>query len=104
MSKKVSDLERQTRERGRVLLVYLLMARVAHDETDLVRPGKRHSGLDIGSRRDVDRVAHRVPKPARRRLWREGVTTLVGKEGLHDRRGRLEAVGMGSVSHANIGH
>jgi hypothetical protein len=75
------------------------MARVAHNETDLVRPGEVHCGLDVGSAGGIDSVAHIVAELARCRLCRKGVAALVGKERLHDRRRRVQAVGGMSAPH-----
>ena len=50
-----------------MLGVYLLMARVPHDKADLIRPGKVHGGLDIGSAGSFDGVAHIVAQLARSR-------------------------------------
>ncbi len=69
----------------------LLMARVPHDKADVVHLRKQDSCLDVGGGGDVDRVPDIVAKLARRRLRRKGVTTLVGKERLHHRGGRVQA-------------
>jgi hypothetical protein len=60
--------------------MYILMARVAYNKADVVRPGKLDCGLDIGSAGDVDGILHVVAELARRRPRRKGVTALVGKE------------------------
>ena len=73
------------------------MARVSHDEADVVQLGEPHCGLHVGSARGPDGVVNIVAQLARRRPVGKGVAALVGKVRLHDgRRGLHAAV---QVSH-----
>ena len=68
------------------------MTSVLDNETDVVLLGKVNGGNDIVAGRDIDCVADKVAQEAWPRLRGEGVATLVGKVGLHDRGGRLETI------------
>lgn len=68
------------------------MTSVLDNETDVVVFGKVNRGNDIVAGRDIDCVADKVAQQTRPRLRGEGVATLVGKVGLHDRGRRLETI------------
>lgn len=64
---------------------YLLMARVADDESDVIFRCECDSIGDIGRLDEVDCVISVIALGARPKLWRVWVTSLVGVEGCHDR-------------------
>lgn len=68
------------------------MTSVLNNETNVVVLGKVNRSNDIVAGRDVDCVADKVAQQTRPRLRGEGVATLVGKVGLHDRGRRLETI------------
>lgn len=67
------------------------MASVLNHKADVVVTGKVNGSHNIGTAGNIDSVVREVTKRASLALSREGIASLVGKEHLHHRGGRVKA-------------
>lgn len=68
------------------------MACVTNDKAEIVAVGKVDSVYHMLGSGYIDSIANIIAKQAWLLLRGEGITTLVGKAGLHNGRGRWDAV------------